>query len=127
MPNGGWVRIVSRIGPRQARARVSAVEELRVFREKRAPFVGTAPFPLVSILAVGLCDPLEHLLPADDQADQRCEKKPIPDAEGDDGDSAYGRLLSVATAYSESPIGSSALTAWKFGRVSGRAQPGLAI
>ncbi len=102
MPNGGRVRIVSRIGPRQAWAGVSAVEELRVFREKRGPVVGTAPFPPVSILAVGLCDPPEHLLPADDQADQRCEEKPIPDTEGDDGDSAYGRLLSVATAYSES-------------------------
>jgi hypothetical protein len=104
MPNGGRVRIVSRIRPRQARAGVSAVEELRVFREKRGPVVGTAPFPPVSILAVGLCDPLEHLLPADDQAEQRCEKKPIPDTEGDDGDNAYGRLLSVATAYSESPF-----------------------
>src|SRR5437660_6714105 len=102
MPNGGRVRIVSPIGPRQARASVSAVEELRVFREKRAPVVGTAPFPVVSILAVGLGDPPEHLLPADDQGDQRCEKKPIPDTEGDDGDSAYGRLLSGATAYSES-------------------------
>src|SRR2546421_7253542 len=102
MPNGGRVRTVSRIGPRQARAGVSAVEELRVFREKRAPVVGTAPFPVVSILAVGLGDPPEHLLPADDQGDQRCEEKPIPDTEGDDGDSAYGRLLSVPTAYSES-------------------------
>jgi hypothetical protein len=103
MPNGERVRTVSRIGPRQARAGVSAVEQLRVFRKKRGPVVGTAPFPLVSILAVGLCDPPEHLLPADDQGDQRCEKKPIPDTEGDDGDGAYGRLLSVATAYSESP------------------------
>jgi hypothetical protein len=103
MPNGERVRTVSRIGPRQARAGVSAVEQLRVCRKKRGPVVGTAPFPLVSILAVGLCDPPEHLLPADDQGDQRCEKKPIPDTEGDDGDGAYGRLLSVATAYSESP------------------------
>ena len=73
-----------------------------MFREKRGPAVGTAPFPLVSILAVGLSDPLEHLLPADDHGDQRREEKPIPDAEADDGDGAYGRLLSVATGYSES-------------------------
>jgi hypothetical protein len=78
------------------------VEQLRMFREERGPAVGTAPFPLVSILAVGLCDPVEHLLPADDQGDQHCEEKSIPDTEGDDGDGAYGRLLSVATAYSES-------------------------
>jgi hypothetical protein len=102
MPNGGRVRIVSRIGPRQARAGGSAVEQLRVFREKRGPVLGTASFPLVSILAVGLFDPPQHLLPADDQGDQRCEKKPIPDAEDDDRDGAYGRLLIAATAYSES-------------------------
>jgi hypothetical protein len=93
MPNGGAVRTVWRIEPRQARARVSAVEQLRVFREKRGPVVGTAPFPFVSILAVGLCDPSQHLLPADDQGDQRGEEKPIPDSEGHDGDNAYGRLL----------------------------------
>jgi hypothetical protein len=74
-----------------------------MFREERGPAVGTFRLPLVSVLAVGLCDPREHLLPPDDQGGQRRKEKPIPDADDDDGDGAHGRLLNAATAYAESP------------------------
>jgi hypothetical protein len=58
--------------------------------EERNPPVVTAGFPQVSVLAVELGDPLEHLLSPVDRGCQRDEEERIPDAD-DDGNGAHCR------------------------------------